>query len=423
MNPTIPIQESDEIVREILSVCPEKRMEPGLGNIIKTLNWLGHPQKNFRNILIVGTKGKGSMAVFCASYLFALGYKTGLFTSPHLQDITERIIVNGQRIPLSVLAENFRRFRSLWEKGILPKLTFFELLHAIAVKWFTEQQVEFAVWEAGMGGRLDSTNALHKDLILVGLIGMDHTEWLGSTHRRIYQEKTAVITDSLIPVVFSRQKPFVRKWIQQDFPGASLLGKDFSWLPLDENEWEYSGKERKKLRLKMPGWFQRDNASTVLRAMEQMWGKLEENAVSALSRAFFPGRMEYVRAHPPVILDGAHNTDSIRILVKELKRAHGREKWIFLVGIQATKPAERMIPLLEEIAEEFVFTDVPGALHPRPKEDLSVYTRRPHRLLPFPDALPWCLQSGKPLCITGSLYLVGASRKALHLPIPPFFGS
>ncbi|MFN4182834.1 MAG: glutamate ligase domain-containing protein, partial [bacterium] len=220
----------------------------------------------------------------------------------------------------------------------------------------------------------------------------------------------------------SRQKPFVRKWIQQDFPGSCLFGRDFSWLPLNANEWEYSGKEKKKLRLKMPGRFQRDNASTVLCAMEQMWGKLEENAVSALSRAFLPGRMEYIRAHPPLLLDGAHNTDSIRTLVKEIKRAHPGQKWIFLIGIQATKPAEKMIPLLEEIAEEFVFTDVPGALHPRPKEDLPAYTRLPYRLLPFPDALFWCLQTGKPFCITGSLYLVGSARKALHLPIPHLFG-
>ncbi len=416
------IAKADELLREILSVCPERRIRPGLEHIQSTLDYLGHPEQNYRNVLIVGTKGKGSMALFSASYLSGIGYKTGMFTSPHLQEIPERIIAEGNRIPVQVIWEKFWRLREKWETGIIPRLTFFELLTTIAVVWFAEQKMEWVVWEAGMGGRLDATNVLPKDLVLISLIGLDHTEWLGNTHRKIYLDKTAVIPDTAVPAVFSRQKHFVTHWAEKDFPGASIFGRDFAWKPIKGQLWEYTGSQKMMLKLRSLGTFQRDNASTILRGMERLWGNLQAKGVECVQNAFLPGRMELIQREPPWILDGAHNPDSFRALVKELHRLFPRQKWLFLVGIQATKPSNKMIPLLESLADCFVFTDVPGALHPSNPEEFVKYTSKPHWVFPFPESLSFSQNSGKWVCVTGSLYLVGAVRNELKLPIPRLYG-
>lgn len=415
-------------------LAPMGRIEPGLERIEAALAHFDRPDRGYRGILIAGTKGKGSTALFTAAYLAGLGYRTGLFTSPHLADIGERILVNGERAPVEFLQEQLDVLEQLWGRGALPRLSFFETMNVLAALYFRKREADFVVWEVGLGGRFDSTNAVKRDANVLTKVSKDHMEWLGPTLSSILSEKVAIYRKGK-PFVVSRQVPRVREQVEEQVRkrDLSLFGRDFSWRGRKgaggEKRWEefdYCSTSVHPVALRMRGEFQRDNACNALRTVEMLFGRLEPAGIAALRGAYWPGRFDCIREAPPLILDGAHNPDSFRVLCRALKEHYPGRRYRFIIGIQATKDYRGMLHVAERIADSFVFVEVPQAMHPLAPEVLAAEARKPSRVLPLKSALEEAQQPsrGQPTlyCITGSLFLVGAVRRELGIPWEKPFG-
>jgi len=297
--------------------------------------YFDHPHKHYKTIHVAGTNGKGSISHMLASILIQGGYKTGLYTSPHLKDFRERIRVNGQKIPeadvVSFVEEN---------KNIIGELgpSFFEMTAAMAFEYFKKEKVDVAVIEVGMGGRLDSTNIITPDLSVITNIGLDHTQFLGSTKALIAKEKAGIIKQN-IPVVIGETDPETIGVFQQTASGknAQLIQADkmyripFSTFSHDNKQimQVYSGNEIKfkDLKVSLLGWYQRKNTVTVLSAVDTLtqngW-KIERNHVykgleDVRQATGLSGRWQVIGHNPRTICDTGHNEDGVKEIVEQIK--------------------------------------------------------------------------------------------------------
>ncbi|MGH8103166.1 MAG: bifunctional folylpolyglutamate synthase/dihydrofolate synthase [bacterium] len=413
--------------QRLQDIAPIGRMDPGLERIRAALKYFDHPDRDYRAILVAGTKGKGSTSLFAAAYLAGLGHRVGLFTSPHLVDIGERILVDGGRVPVEFLSEGLDRLEALWERGAIPKLSFFETMNLLAALYFRKHKVEYAVWEVGLGGRLDSTNALKRQANVLTKVSKDHMEWLGQTLSSILSEKLAIYRKGH-PIIVSRQMPRIREEILACVSpnDISLFGRDFSWRSEPHSNsfdagarFQYVGQKTHQVVLKMKGDFQRDNASNALRVAEAVFGELLGSGIRALETAYWPGRFEEIQEDPPVILDGAHNPDSFRALCRNLQCYYPAHEHRFMIGIQSSKDYAGMLKVAERVATSYVFVSVPNAIHPLDPNVLASCVRKPSRVMALDAALEQIRQSRSRrhtvYCITGSLFLVGAVRERLGI--------
>jgi dihydrofolate synthase/folylpolyglutamate synthase len=298
---------------------------------------LGHPERAYPIIHIAGTKGKGSVASYCASALRAAGYRVGLYTSPHMQDYAERIQINGQPIPHEDLVALVEEIKPTIES--IPELTTFEITTALAFLYFAKRKVNAAVIEVGLGGRLDATNVCQPLVTVITSLSYDHTYILGETLAEIAAEKAGIIKPG-VPVVLAPQKDEARLVIERiaQERGARLIqvGRDYLFAPLARsledqsllvwsaseqafvNEYIESGgfQEWEPTRLNIPllGFHQVENAATAYTALQvarQCGLAIGESAIRAgFSRTVWPGRFEILQRYPPVIIDSAHNRDS-----------------------------------------------------------------------------------------------------------------
>jgi len=430
------------IQNRLVAIAPIGKIQPGLERITRALNVFQHPEKDYQGILVAGTKGKGSTAVFIAAGLSALGYSVGLYTSPHLVDLGERILVNGEKVPPNFLESELNIYEKMWAKGTLPSLSFFEILTLMAARYFQKMQVDFAVWEVGLGGRLDATNIFPRIVNVLTSISKDHTDLLGNTLQKILSEKIAIHRPGT-PFVSSRQRKSLLPILQARVSSTDLhlYGKDYyTGSPRrteDGQTFRYYGASCIPVTIRMHGDFQRENASTALRVLEILLGKIPPTVLKGFENAFWPGRMEILRLSKVevsspgsyLVLDGAHNPYSAYALVRSLKSLFPNSCYHFIVGIQATKDYRGILKALERIACEFLFVEVPGAIHPLSPQILAECTHAPNRIVSLNEALQ-IAQTPPPSdpkgvwCITGSLYLVGSARHLLNLPwISPYGNS
>lgn len=334
----------------------------GLERISNFLHGLGDPQNALKFVHIAGTNGKGSTAAMLEAVLRAAGYRTGLYTSPHLLRFNERIRVNGEEITdaeLISLSEELVPYVDAAEE----KPTEFELVTALAFLHFQKCGCDIVVLEVGLGGRLDATNAISAcELAVITNIDFDHTEVLGDTLTKIAREKAGIIKKHT-PVLLSGQTEEATKAVTAvcEALEAPLTVTDAaSLLPLtagmDGQRFHY--RARKDLHLSLLGAYQLRNAATALDAAdilrEKGWNIPEKAIYEGLQNAVWPGRFEVLSHAPAVVVDGAHNPDGVRSLVESLDLYFAGRKMTVVTGVMADKDYETIISELAPYAKRFI---------------------------------------------------------------------
>jgi len=329
-------------------------IRPGVERVRLLLDRLGNPEQSFRSIHVVGTNGKGSTSAFLASILTASGLRTALFTSPHLVSFSERFRIDGREVS----QKRLEPLLSAVLAAAPEEATFFEIVTALAALYFSEERVDMAVMEAGMGGRSDATAALPGIMTIIAPISLDHCDYLGTTLEKITAEK-AGIAEADTPVIIGRQTAEVQKAIadtlQQESSKLIWAGTSFSVRWNSDGTLDYTGIHASLERLSpgIPGRYQAENAALALAAAETLARlaiQLPETALRCgISAAHWPGRMETVPGCPPLLLDGAHNRAGSLALVEALAEYRYR-KLLLVIGIMADKDVSEIVSALAPLA-------------------------------------------------------------------------
>jgi dihydrofolate synthase/folylpolyglutamate synthase len=380
---------------------------------------LGDPQRRFPALHIAGTNGKGSVAAMLESMLAAAGYRVGLYTSPHLVDLTERIRVGGRDIAAEDLVALAAEIRAVVTGGGID-LTFFEFLTVMAFLHFARAGIGVAVVEVGLGGRLDATNVVDPAACAITTIGLDHVQWLGTTIDAIAAEKGVIIKPGR-PVVLGRiegEASAVLTSIAATVGApVAVCDRDYRIRPGDGGlEFEGLGWRIANLRVGLRGAHQRDNAATALAVLACVRGVLPvgDDAIRrGLAEVRWPGRLEVLARAPLTILDGAHNAEGIAALVRELPALIDRRPLHLVFAVMGDKDWRPMVEQLAPLCTEAVVTEV---LPPRGAPAAAVADAfRPFcGTLVEPDPVrAWrrvTESAGRADAIlaTGSLFLVGA---------------
>jgi dihydrofolate synthase/folylpolyglutamate synthase len=392
---------------------------------------MGNPQQVYPSIHVAGTKGKGSVCIFCASALQEAGYKVGLYTSPHLDDYAERIQINGEFLPHGDLVKMVKEIKP--NVAAIPELTTFEITTALAFMYFAKQKVDVAVIEVGLGGRLDATNVIIPKVSVITAISYDHTLLLGNTLTQIAREKAGIIKPS-VPVVDSPQTEEARLVIEQiaQERSAPLLqvGKDLLYKEICHSL------EGQKIQVRSPGGIadsptrlsipllgehQMINAATAYSTLEifaQRGVPINQGAIKrGFAKVFWPGRFEIVQPSPPVILDCAHNRDSALKLRLTLDEYYPGKPVILIFGASEDKDIQGMfIELMPRVKELIAVKSFhPRAIEPDKLIEMAQsFGRQLFCIDAIPDAIENALQlvgmDGLVL-ITGSIFVVAEARK------------
>jgi len=440
-------------VLDYLSSLEHLGIKFGLSNIRKLLNGTGISDKAFRIIHITGTNGKGSVAAFLSSILKEAGFRVGLYTSPHLVDFRERIQVNGKYIPKRRVAELFPRLLFFTKtSGIEPflKPTYFEILTALALLYFSWADVEIAILEVGMGGRLDATNVFKHSLVsVVTNVDYEHMEYLGRKISDISREKAGIIKRNGIVITGVKQRRALEvieeicrkkkarlfrlgKDIKVRYGNKRITSSDFS----NFQTFDYHGifSTIRNLRIKLLGRHQIENAALALGAIDglKLRGiKVAENRLrNGLEKATWPGRLEVLNCLNPrgencrVVLDGAHNPAAMRCLKDAfMDGVIPYRRLILVLGILKDKDVKKMVAEIAPLCQEAVVT-MPNTER---RFDKDLLRKEVMNYLPpgrvrteenVGGALARALDiaHGDDLvCVTGSLYTVGEARSTLKL--------
>jgi len=398
----------------------------GLSTIKKVLSGLGNPQNRYACIHVAGTNGKGSVASSLATILKQAGYKTGLYTSPHLVDFNERIQVNNRPISNSHVVASYNAIKKAHHGDREP--TFFEFATVMAFVEFARRKVDWAVIETGMGGRLDATNIIRPRVSIITNISLEHRDYLGDTLEQISAEKAGIIKPRTPVVTGIRQKKalaVVKNKAAEKSAPLFRLGKEFKVRRQAAGTFSYHGIDAswRQLQTGLAGSHQVDNAALVLAACEilnQNGGKLTLDHIRAgLINNRWPGRLEIVSTEPRIILDGAHNFIAARNLARFLSDNFDQRKITMVIGILDDKPYRAMLKCLLPTANRVILTraKINRAMAPEKLEPLA------KKIIPgvtiIPDvnqALEHALKTAAPddvICVAGSLYVVGEAKEAL----------
>lgn len=415
-----------------------------LGRMRDLMVALGNPEQDFPIIHIAGTKGKGSVASMCASVLHWAGYRTGLYTSPHLQDYAERIQIDGQPIAHQDLVDLVAELKPVIES--IPKITTFEITTALAFTYFKRQQVSAAVVEVGLGGRLDATNVCTPIVSVITSISYDHTYLLGDTLGEIAGEKGGIIKPG-VPVVLSPQKDEARHVIERisserDAPviqvgrdylfslqASSLEGQTLLVWPaseqahLDETIESQGVQDGEPVRLTIPllGYHQVENAATAYAALQvarERGLNISETAIQqGFNQVVWPARFEILQRNPLVIIDSAHNRDSALKLRLALDDYFPGIPVILLFGASEDKDIAGMFAELMPRVRQLIATK---SIHPRaidPEKLVEMahqYDRPAQAVSEIEQAVEIALETAKNeamVLATGSIFVAAAVRE------------
>ena len=348
-----------------------------LTNTYSLCKELGNPHTKFKSVHIAGTNGKGSTSHMLASILQKAGYKTGLYTSPHLHDFRERIRINGVMIPEESVIDFTQRVQPLID---IIEPSFFEITVVMAFDYFAREKVDIAIVEVGLGGRLDSTNVITPELSVITNIGFDHMNLLGNTLEAIAGEKAGIIKNN-IPVVIGEYlpetKPVFEKIATEHsapiyFSGTQRYVSDWTY---EKNHSTVSVVNKKTdeheiYELDLPGYYQNKNLLTVLESVQQLqhkgWNITRQQVKDGLSQAKkltgLHGRWELIHTRPDIILDVAHNEDGIKQLLIQLEMADHHQLHL-IIGMVKDKEVEKVLALLpREAIYYFTQAQIPRAL-------------------------------------------------------------
>lgn len=426
----------------------------GLENIRRLLSFLGDPQDRYPSVLIAGTNGKGSVAAFCESVLRTQGYRTGLYTSPHLIRIRERMRLGGREIPPADLARLTvtvkeavgQLLAGTVRKGRRLKLerhpTYFEMVTAMAFLYFAEKEVEIAILEVGLGGRLDATNVVDPIASVIAPVSYDHQATLGSNLKAIAREKAGIVKprrhsgpekQRQLAVVCSSQEEAVLEVIRRKCRTAGAR-----WIPafqhlecrevaqrLEESTLELHPVlgARLKLRVPLPGSHQVGNVLTAVRTLEVLDGSgfpLRPEAIQrGIARTRWPGRLEVLPGRPRLVLDGAHNPAAAESLARHIRTFLPPEQVLLIYGSLRDKDIAAVFSLLSPLAREVILTrpDSERGETPRNIVGNGWTGGRAVRCRARPeDAWALARSLARPqdtLLVAGSLYLVGDFKRLL----------
>jgi dihydrofolate synthase/folylpolyglutamate synthase len=403
-----------------------------LSRMVDFMELLGFPQDRFPSIHIAGSKGKGSVSAFCASVLQDAGYKVGLYTSPHLKDFEERIQINQVPIPRPTLVDYVEEIKEV--VASVPELTTFEIMTGLGFLYFSRQNVDIAVIEVGLGGRLDATNIITPLLSVITALYLDHTSILGDTIEEIAMEKGGIIKPG-IPVVCAPQSeialgvikgiaagnnaPFID--VQKEYPfsitSRSLAGQSFrleSTVGKGRNDVEFS--------IPLLGSYQVENAVTAIASVdivrEQGFPVREETLHQGLANTKWPARFEVVRQEPPVIMDSAHNPASMLKLIETVDDFFPDHKMILVFGISEDKQLSGMYQAILPRTSYLICTqaDHPRAMDPsKLAEEAGNFSGIKEVIPVVGDALCRAVQLADEntlVLVTGSIFVAASARIA-----------
>lgn len=392
-------------------------MMPGLASTRKLCEALGNPQKKFKTIHVVGTNGKGSTSYYLSGVLQAHGLKTGLYTSPHLVSMRERIRVNDLPIDDESLDRLIMQVKSAAEKTQVEP-TFFEVLTIVAFLYYAEQNIDVAVLEAGMGGRLDSTAVADGELIVLTSIGLEHTEVLGSTESAILKEKMGVAGSAQSILSNGRSKTFVLGGLNDALIAEAKVFAASHGCSCVVPE------IRNDIELPNLGQHYIENASLSLKAAELFLNKFDDIlALKTLTTRSWAGRMQKLidaNGVTKFILDGAHNSHAVRRLVETLDKYYPNQKFHCVFGALRDKDVGEMLKLMAPHVSAWHITRTP---YPRFRELIDLQSELEKLGLNVASAGEFSREylnevcanvtDGSPVLITGSLYMIGATVQAL----------
>jgi dihydrofolate synthase / folylpolyglutamate synthase len=393
-----------------------------LDRMDRALALFDHPEKQFRSFHIAGTNGKGSTAAMLHRILSLAGYRTALYTSPHLVSFTERIRVENGEISRAEVIELADEVHDRTAMAELP-LTFFEFVTVMAFIYFARQQVEVAVVEVGLGGRLDATNLVSPIVSMITTISKDHEAYLGSDLLSIAREKGGIIKAG-VPVVIGAVPEVVADLLvglarDQD-ARAYILGREYKISLKNTGIFDYTGVKQNFAAVSVALWgrHQRNNAGVALAALEIAGETFPVNADAVregLRTVTWPGRFEIMMQSPTVILDGAHNGEGVKALLEALREYPRRGKVKLLFASMEDKDWRLMLNLLEPVVDEAVLTRVQMDRSADPNTLSSYLTGRiRHRVIEDSrSALRSMLDAAhrdEIVLVAGSLYLLGEVR-------------
>ncbi|MBF0515838.1 MAG: bifunctional folylpolyglutamate synthase/dihydrofolate synthase [Nitrospirae bacterium] len=409
----------------------------GLANITQIAGLLGDPQTAYKSIHVAGTNGKGSTCAMLQGILIARGYKTGLFTSPHMVRFTERIKVNGAEIlpdDVVALTEEINEVIK-GAHGLTP--TFFEFVTALAFLYFKRQCVDWVVFETGMGGRFDATNIIAPEASVITNIDIDHMEFLGGTLEEIAGEKAGIIKDNT-PVVSTSQRPgalnILRQKAAEKNARLSIFGEAFNAeitrQDITETMFSYSGDTNiEALKIPFIGEHQVENAACAVHTAQLLFNNTD-GVKSALMGIKWPGRCELVRhTGMDILLDGAHNPAAAAALSKTLQEIYLRQAFseiIMIIGAMADKDNAGMLRALIPSAATVILSAPSYERAARPQRLLELakaYSTPQTTLYSAPsirEAIAMAAQlykRGSLVVVTGSFYTVGEAKEAMGEPV------
>lgn len=402
----------------------------GLARTGRLLAALGNPHRKFKSAHIAGTKGKGSTAAMLAEMVRACGVRTAVYSSPHLLNVRERIVVDGVMISEPAFARAVSAVVSICGKARVPRPTYFEVLTAAAFHHFALEEIEFAVVETGMGGRLDSTNVISPEVVGITSISFDHLAQLGTDLVSIAREKAGIMKNR-IPVISAPQRPNVRETLVKGAEAAdaeirfSNEGVDFSY------RFEFSRTHGRHARiclttpncrfehLHVPllGEHQAVNCSIALGMLDVLKSRGlpidDQLAMGGLANVRLGGRMEIISEEPKILVDGAHNAASIDALMRAIGQNITYDSMVVIFGCAKDKDISGMVRRIQLGADKVIFTSTGSPRSADPVELAAEYTEKSGKMVQVAPTLEEAMQTAMGavgrddlICITGSFYLI-----------------
>ncbi|WP_353779896.1 Mur ligase family protein [Winogradskyella sp. 3972H.M.0a.05] len=312
-----------------------------LDNTILLANYLENPHRNFKSVHVGGTNGKGSTSHMIASILQEAGYTVGLYTSPHLKDFRERIKINGINISKQFVISFIKKHKSFFEANAL---SFFEMTVGMAFEYFSKKNVDIAIIEVGLGGRLDSTNIITPEVSVITNIGLDHTQFLGNTLEAIAKEKAGIIKPNIPVVIGETQKETKQVFIEYSEMNKSPI----EFADVSENE---------VYDTDLKGKYQKLNVNTAVSAIKHLKQKefsitkqnIEEGLKNVVKNTGLLGRWQILQEEPKIICDTAHNKEGLKLVMSQL-RSEVYDNLHIVIGVVKDKDLSTIIPLLPKDA-------------------------------------------------------------------------
>ena len=399
-----------------------------LRRMAELLQRVGNPHLTSPAIHLAGTKGKGSTAAMIASALSAAGYRTGLYTSPHLHTFRERFTIDGEMIAeeeFSALTERLQpEIDEVNRRHNYGELTTFEILTALAFAFFREQRVDFQVLEVGLGGRLDATNVVTPRLSVITSISLDHAAVLGDSLAKIAREKAGIIKPGALVVSApqpSEAEVVIEEVCRHNRAGLIAVGRGVTWKKLTSDlagqSFEVKGKAGSyQLTIPLLGGHQLENAATAVAALEAL-GIGHDDIARGLAQVRWPGRLEVLRREPLFLVDGAHNADSARRLREAIGEYLSFDRLILIAGASSDKDIAGIVGELAPLSSLIIVT---RSRHPRALapalllDELERQGAKGEMAESVSSAVERALAIAKPgdlICATGSLFVAAEARE------------